>query len=308
MEDFLVSIAIPAYKPEYLFESIQSALKQDYSNIELIIVDDDSPYEIGSIVESFQDFRVKYYKNKYNLGKKGVAKNWNKCLEYAQGDFFVLLCDDDVLMPNFVSELLKLSRKYPQCNVFHSSRCILNMSTGNVEFESPWNKIETHEEYVESFMRGRRHSITEFMYRTDHIKALQFQDFPVGYYSDNASIMLFSRGGIIVSSPERLAIFRQSEIHITSNLSLNPQKAHAATCFIKWLKKREICENEYQENRRRMEYEALTYLYGAQSWTKLKVLFHLPFSIITFKGVCRHCIYLIRKHLLRVKDREMNQN
>ena len=96
----LVSIAIPAYKKKWLKEAIVSALSQDYPNIEVIIVDDHSPQNLREVVVPFLiDKRVSYYYNEINLGGKSVTNNWNKCLEYVNGEFFVLLCDDDVLMP-----------------------------------------------------------------------------------------------------------------------------------------------------------------------------------------------------------------
>ena len=49
----LVTIAIPAYKSTFLRETISSALKQTYSNIELIVVDDNSPENIDSIIKEF---------------------------------------------------------------------------------------------------------------------------------------------------------------------------------------------------------------------------------------------------------------
>lgn len=54
--------------------------------------------------------------------------NWNKCIELSQGEYLVLLCDDDLLMPNFVSSLLMLVKKYPNCNVFNSSPLYFNSS------------------------------------------------------------------------------------------------------------------------------------------------------------------------------------
>ena len=79
----LVSIAIPAYKATYLYEAIESALSQDYKNIELIIVDDCSPYHLDNIVNKFYDSRISYYKNEENLGKVSIVHNWNKCLSLA---------------------------------------------------------------------------------------------------------------------------------------------------------------------------------------------------------------------------------
>ena len=93
----LVSVVIPAYKSAYLFDAISSVLSQTYKNLELIIVNDASPEDITSIVESFNDPRIRYYINERNIGALDLVKNWNLCLSYAQGDFFCLLCDDDMM-------------------------------------------------------------------------------------------------------------------------------------------------------------------------------------------------------------------
>ena len=58
--DQLVSVAIPAYKSEYLSEAIVSVLNQTYSNLELIIVNDKSPEDIYNIVSKFSDKRIRY--------------------------------------------------------------------------------------------------------------------------------------------------------------------------------------------------------------------------------------------------------
>jgi len=65
----LVSIIIPTYnRPIYLQRAIGSTLNQTYKNIEVIIIDDNSSQDILSIVNEFQDNRIKYYKNSINRG------------------------------------------------------------------------------------------------------------------------------------------------------------------------------------------------------------------------------------------------
>ena len=53
------SIGIPAYKGKFLFKCIESILKQDYADFELIIVNDASPEDLYSIVRQFDDPRIR---------------------------------------------------------------------------------------------------------------------------------------------------------------------------------------------------------------------------------------------------------
>lgn len=103
---------------------------------------------------------MSYYYNEINLGGKSVTNNWNKCLEYVNGEFFVLLCDDDVLMPNFVSELLKLAHKYPKCNIFHGERVLYHENTYSFESMESWPEYES---FVD-FQKRKEKSQTETHY------------------------------------------------------------------------------------------------------------------------------------------------
>lgn len=293
----LVTIAIPAYKKKWLNVAIESALSQDYKNIELLIVDDHSPQNLKDIVEPYlSDSRVKYFYNKKNLGKKSIVHNWNKCLEYAKGEFFVLLCDDDILLPNFVSVLLKLADKYPSCNVFHARRYIKKNNSEALGQEDVWPTFESSEEYTKNFLHGlRKHTVTEFLYRTDHIIPIGYQNFPVGFYSDNVSLMFFSKEGGIVSSDEGLMIFRESEIHISSNPKYNAGKALATRRFIKWVKKNVLIDDSIQIDIQRIENTSISYFYESQGWTKIKVMFCIPTSKQTVKYMSTYLLYLIKK-------------
>ena len=116
----LVSIAIPAYKKRFLAEAIQSVLSQSIQDFELIIVNDQSPEDLDSIIASFKDPRIRYYVNEENLGGQNPALNWNKCLSYAQGEYFALLCDDDLYEKDFLAHMLQVAREYPEANVFRT--------------------------------------------------------------------------------------------------------------------------------------------------------------------------------------------
>ena len=78
MANPLVTVAIPAYKADYLFDSISSVLAQTYTTLELVIVNDRSPQDIEAVVRRFYDSRIRYYVNEKNLGGENPALNWNR--------------------------------------------------------------------------------------------------------------------------------------------------------------------------------------------------------------------------------------
>ena len=75
----LVSIIMPSFNTgKFIKESIGSVLNQTYTNWELIIVDDCSNDNTDEIVNSIKDSRIRYLKNKFNVG---AALSRNKSLK-----------------------------------------------------------------------------------------------------------------------------------------------------------------------------------------------------------------------------------
>jgi glycosyltransferase involved in cell wall biosynthesis len=90
-----VCIMIPAYNQEdFIGKAIESALRQDYSNIEIIVADDNSTDATAALMTSFLGHpSVRYKKNDVNLGR---VANYRKCLyEYAKADWVINLDADD---------------------------------------------------------------------------------------------------------------------------------------------------------------------------------------------------------------------
>lgn len=102
----LVTIGVPTYnRPAMLREAVASALAQSYANVEVLVGDNSAAGEVRRWCESERerDGRVRYQSYPRNLG---MAGNWNALADAAEGEFFVLLADDDRLCPDFVSTLL----------------------------------------------------------------------------------------------------------------------------------------------------------------------------------------------------------
>ena len=107
----LVSVCIPTYRgAAFLPATIDSVLNQSYPNFEIWILDDNSPDDTPAIVSRYTDVRIRYLRNARNLGPEG---NWNRCLELAQGKYFKLLPQDDLLEPDCLQEQVSLLEADP---------------------------------------------------------------------------------------------------------------------------------------------------------------------------------------------------
>ena len=96
MTESLISICIPAYKkPEYVLRAIQSILKQSYKKVEIIISDDSPNEDIKIAIQPYiSDIDIKYYHNQPALKS---PMNWNNALDKANGEYVMLLHQDDWL-------------------------------------------------------------------------------------------------------------------------------------------------------------------------------------------------------------------
>ena len=82
---------------------------QDYENFELIVIDNCSTDKSIEKVKLFKDKRIKLIQNKDNIG---AFKNFQKCVDKAIGEYFVLLPHDDYLLPGFIKNYVsKLKNK-----------------------------------------------------------------------------------------------------------------------------------------------------------------------------------------------------
>lgn len=182
------SITIPAFKASYLKECIESILCQTYKDFELIIVNDASPEDLTSIVNSFSDPRIHYYINETNCGALNVVDNWNKCLEHAMGDYVICMGDDDKLLPNCLEEYVKLIKKYPGLGVYHAWTEIIDENSKIVAMQEPRPLWEGVYSMILGRCSGRIQFIGDFLFdRKLLLSNGGFYKLPLAWSSDDIS-------------------------------------------------------------------------------------------------------------------------
>lgn len=139
-----ITIIIPTYnRAQFLKQTIESALQQDYNNLEVLVCDNASIDNTSEIVaEYLNDSRFKYYKNQSNIG---MVNNWKKALyEYAKGDYFVILSDDDYFIDFcYISKAIKLIMEYDNIMLVYASGYIYDVSKNNYQkLNLPFNTVE----------------------------------------------------------------------------------------------------------------------------------------------------------------------
>ena len=232
------SVTIPAYKRAFLKECIDSVLAQTYTDFELVIVNDHSPENLDEIVSGFQDARIRYYKNEVGFGAEHVVGNWNKCLEYAKGDFIICMGDDDRLEPNFLADLNELINKYPDLDVYYSRTEIINEKSEVVRMLEERPERESVYEMIQKRKGGRSMFIGDYCYRTSALrKKGGFYDLPFAWGSDAITAYMMAGQKGIANTREPGFQYRVNSQTISSSSSNVEGKMEAIMKERNWFRK-----------------------------------------------------------------------
>lgn len=109
MESGVISVVVPVYNSTaYLEKCIQSILKQSYDTWELILVDDGSTDESGSICDKY----AREYANIKCIHQenRGVSMARNAGIEASRGEFLSFVDSDDVVSAEYLEHLISISK------------------------------------------------------------------------------------------------------------------------------------------------------------------------------------------------------
>ncbi|MBK8300792.1 MAG: glycosyltransferase family 2 protein [Chitinophagaceae bacterium] len=220
-----VSIQIPTYNQrQFLAQAIESALMQDYGNLEIIIADDCSTDDTEAFVKKYQDSRIKYFRNKNNIGR---VANYRKSLyEYCTGDWVVNLDGDDYYSnPQFISRGMNIINQYLQAGenvvIYQAAIEVKNEETGSLTIKQ--HKLLAEKEYqlYDNYYFGKYRKNKFFSHLTtlyDRKEALR-----IGFYEFNTlttdfeSIIKLSFYGKVVLDNTIAGVWRLHAKNATHN-------------------------------------------------------------------------------------------
>lgn len=102
---------------ELLSRAIETVCRQNYDDWEIIVSDNLSEEDVASYIQSLGDTRIKYFRTDRFVP---VTDNWNNAIDRCDGDYIIMLGDDDCIMQGYFSTLSKLIDEYREPDLIYT--------------------------------------------------------------------------------------------------------------------------------------------------------------------------------------------
>lgn len=113
-----LTVLMPVFNAElFLAEAIDSILNQSFAHFEFIIIDDGSSDSSCTIVESYSDKRIRFFKNEKNLG---ISATLNKGISLASCELIARMDADDIAHPERLRKQYNYMCMNPHCAMVSS--------------------------------------------------------------------------------------------------------------------------------------------------------------------------------------------
>ena len=208
----LVTVGISTYNRAdgYLREALASALAQTYEPLEIVISDNASTDATGELVAEMADERVRYVRLDANVGANG---NFNHCLEMAQGEYFLLLHDDDRIDADIVSHCMRALEAWPEAEppgLIRTGTRVIDAQGHVLSERVNRARSDTLADLVVSWFDGVTSMyFCNTLYRTERLRETGGFHSPREQYIDVAAVVRIAAQSRVLDVPEVKASFRR---------------------------------------------------------------------------------------------------
>lgn len=183
-----LAIVIPAYKISFLEETLDSIAKQTCKDFTLYIGNDNSPYDLYSVISKYESQINLVYKHfPDNLGSINLVNQWERCIDLIQDEEWIWLFSDDDIMDNrCVEEFYNMINEDRKALLLHFNvKQIDEYSTIIKELPTFPEKISS-KEYLDSKLKGELYSyVIEFIFNRKLFESNgKFTNFDLAWGSD----------------------------------------------------------------------------------------------------------------------------
>jgi GT2 family glycosyltransferase len=198
-----VSIILPVFNGErYIRESLESALSQDYDDLEVIVVDDGSTDSTPSILREYKG-RIRCIRQP----NQGAAAAFNAGIRLAQGSLIAWLSADDVHFPEKTRRQVALMVREPDVALVYAD-CVVIDSDGNFLHNSRSHCFPQRRLVRELLSEGFFITSPTMMVRRDALEAIGLLDESLLAYVDADMQLRLARAHRFAHIDEILGAYR----------------------------------------------------------------------------------------------------
>ena len=133
-----VSVVVPSYNHgRFIASCLRSVIKQSYSPLELIVIDDGSDDESPKLIEA-ELKNCSFYCDLVSRPHRGLVPTLNEGLRRSRGKYFAYLGSDDVWLPKFLDSRVKLLQSRARAVLAYGHSFVINDADEVVECTNEW--------------------------------------------------------------------------------------------------------------------------------------------------------------------------
>lgn len=166
-----VTIVVPIFRRlEYLPGVLRAVAAQDYAHIELIVSDNgNNGSKVTEIIDRYYD---RPYRFRQTRAATNIAGHYHDVLPEARGEYFLWFADDDLISPNFVSQLVATLNAHPHAAVAIARQAVIDTAGEVVTWSSDQvPPIISGEDFILSWTRFGYANYSTVLARTTDIRA-----------------------------------------------------------------------------------------------------------------------------------------
>jgi len=318
----LVTIGLPIYKRlDYLPNVLKIIGSQDYPDVELIVSDNGT--NGARLQQIVKENCSRPFKFRRNPATVSMSTHFNQIIQDASGKYFMILCDDDEISSNYISELVARLERYPQASVALSKQETMDESGDTIGKSSDrLPPILTGAEFIKAAWGTYTYgfaAFASFVARTEDLRACGgYPELHKGHSHDDALLVKLCLDNYVALSSTCTFRFREYESSHGSSIAIE-DVAQATKEFLHFVRsdpelRRFAAAHPVQWREIRAILERLNWECYYNRWNGigrkklttlewLKAAFALPFISAYYRAVARELAETVARYMRsRVKS------
>lgn len=235
-----LAIVIPAYKPDFLDQTLSSLAKQTDKRFSVYIGNDASPFDLDSIVLKYQsEFPIKYYVFPNNIGGGDLVAHWRRCIQLVGDEHWIcVFSDDDIMQPKVIESFYRSSIPN-NIDVVHFDIDLIDEQDCVIQRCPGFPRLLDDASFFDALFRRKIVArMPEFFFRRSFLERKGLVKFDLAWRSDTATVLWAAQSGGIFTLSEGdncKILWRASSKNISGKEILKTRKNRASVDFFNWV-------------------------------------------------------------------------